>query len=190
MDRKQVFEIVLNNVKVKSYSEELKIKAESIIQMWGSDPDGFGVFVRELKDAVRAREIFFSEVDEVYEAITKAPEKRSKDGQVEMGQSGPVTTPWKMSEIRKNVYIQRLIDEELARLEAEGLDEDDIDEIMIELPPSYAYHLGTMMVERMKFSDVSGQHVIDLHDKMVDIEADAQKIVKKDKDSDSDNDNE
>lgn len=186
----QKFELTLNNSQIKTFSDPLSIKADIVVRMYTEDPDGFPTFIRDLKKAIKTNTDRYSEIDEVYNALRNAPEKRTKDGQPMPDQSTgqPTKTPWKISDIRKNVTIQRIIEDEMNRLEERGLSETEVDSITIELTPALANHLAKIMVNRLEYSYLAAPHLLETYDKFVDLEAESQKIVKKGKTGEEEDD--
>jgi hypothetical protein len=177
---KKTFTIRLLNSSSYEVLEPVKIHAAHILRTWDENPDAMTRVMEDIREQEQERTQRFSEVDEVFQALTTASFRRDeKTGIIEKGQQGPTQIPWKIVEVRKNSLIKGLITRDIERQLELGLSETEIDEVVIKLNPEYTYHLAGLMVTRLKFSTVAAEPIVKLYDKMVDWESEAQKIVKK-----------
>ena len=177
---KKLFTVKLSNKSSYQTMDAVRVHAEHIIKAWEADPGSMPGIIKELKMAVKKRTERFSEMDEVYQALTTASfRKDEKTGIVEVGQQGPTQIPWKIAEVRKNSLIRGLIDKDIERQLNLGLLESEIDEVSIKLDADHTYYMASLMVKRLSFIEVSTDSALVLYDKMVDLEADSQKIIKK-----------
>jgi hypothetical protein len=173
--------ITLNTKNVREYSAPIRLNAALVVKAYEEGDQALEEFIETIKNLVDKEESFYSEIEEVVETLASPRMKKDSDGLPIIDQQGqPQKIPLPMKSQRAFLRIMDLIEDAQTKAELEGVDFDKAGaELTIEFPPRLALYLAERVKERCGEYYSANLAIVELHDKFVDLKADAQKIIDK-----------
>jgi len=173
--------ITLRVKKVRNYTGITRVNAEHILKAADGGYTSLEKLVERIRTLQDEEKTIFSELEEVIETLSTPQVKKDKDGIPEKDQQGqPIKIPLNIKEQRAFLRLITIIEDAQTKAELEGVDFEQAGaELQIELPPRLARHLAKRLIKRCSEYFSANTAIVEMHDKFVDLEADAKKVLDK-----------